>query len=183
VAAAFGAGAFAAVHDDARGPSAGAAQVVSLPLPGAWRKTLAGDVARRRRARALRPSDKLAWPVEGTVTGTFGELRAGHPHEGIDIPLPAGTPIEAAAAGRVSMRELQSGYGRYTCIAHETITTCYAHQSRFGTTAGARVRRGQVIGYVGNTGDTTAYHLHFEVRRGTKPWGTPVDPVKFLPHR
>jgi murein DD-endopeptidase MepM/ murein hydrolase activator NlpD len=183
VAAAFGAGAFAAVHgDDSRGSSAGVPAAVAVPPPGARRELLA-EAAKRRRIRALRPSDRLRWPVKGAVTGTFGELRAGHPHEGIDIPMPAGTPIKAAASGRVIMRELQQGYGKYTCIAHETITTCYGHQSRFGTAVGARVRRGEVIGYVGNTGDTTAYHLHFEVRRGTKPWGTPVDPAKFLPRR
>jgi murein DD-endopeptidase MepM/ murein hydrolase activator NlpD len=174
VVAAFGAVAFAAVQeDDARQRSADVPAAVAVP-PRA-------PVEADRAARALRPSDNLAWPLHGTVTGAFGELRAGHPHEGIDIPMPAGTPIRAAASGRVIMRELQQGYGMYTCIAHKTITTCYGHQSRFGTTLGARVRRGEVIGYVGNTGNTTAYHLHFEVRRGTKPWGTPVNPEKFLP--
>jgi murein DD-endopeptidase MepM/ murein hydrolase activator NlpD len=154
---------------------------VALPPAGVWREGRARHAARRRQ-RALRPSDDLAWPLDGTVTGTFGEIRAGHPHEGLDIPMPAGTPIRAAASGRVILRELEDGYGKYTCIAHKTITTCYGHQSRFGTTVGARVRRGQTIGYVGNTGDTSAYHLHFEVRRGTQRWGTPVDPAKFLPH-
>lgn len=182
LAAAFVAGAFAAVHgDDARHPSADARTAVVFPPSGLWRETRAGRAARRR-LRALRPSDNLAWPLNGTVTGTFGELRAGHPHEGIDIPMPAGTPIRAAAGGRVILRELQDGYGNYTCVAHRTITTCYGHQSRFGTALGASVRRGQVIGYVGKTGDTSAYHLHFEVRRGTRPWGTPVNPAKFLPH-
>jgi murein DD-endopeptidase MepM/ murein hydrolase activator NlpD len=117
------------------------------------------------------------------VTGTFGEIRAGHAHEGLDIPMPAGTAIRAAGSGRVILRELQNGYGNYSCIAHRRITTCYGHQARFATTLGARVRRGQVIGYVGATGDATAYHLHFEVRRGTRPWGAPVDPAKYLPRR
>ena len=98
----------------------------------------------------------------------------------IDIPMPAGTPIRAAAPGRVILRAVEQGYGKYTCIAHRTVTTCYGHQSRFHTRLGARVRRGQVIGYVGNTGDTSAYHVHFEVRRGTRPWGRPVNPLKFL---
>jgi murein DD-endopeptidase MepM/ murein hydrolase activator NlpD len=102
-------------------------------------------------------------------------------HEGIDIPMPAGTPIRAASNGTVVMREWQAGYGRYTCVAHVRITTCYGHQSRFGTKLGAKVRRGQVIGFVGNTGDTGVNHLHFEVRRGTEPWGEPVNPVKKLP--
>lgn len=140
-------------------------------------------VPQRRHVNPFRPSDRLTWPDHGKVTGTFGELRAGHIHEGIDIPMPAGTPIRAAAPGRVVLRAVEQGYGKYTCIAHRTITTCYGHQSRFGTRLGARVRRGQVIGYVGNTGDTSAYHVHFEVRRGTRPWGTPRNPLRFLPHR
>jgi murein DD-endopeptidase MepM/ murein hydrolase activator NlpD len=126
-------------------------------------------------------SDSLTWPLHGEVTGRFHEARAGHLHEGIDIPAPMGTPIRAAAPGRVVMREEQQGYGRYTCIAHRAITTCYGHQSRFGTKLGAHVRRGEVIGYVGNSGNAPAIHLHFEVRRGVKPWGTPMNPLKRLP--
>ena len=130
---------------------------------------------------ASEPSDDLSWPLRGGITGRFGEARGGHMHAGIDIPLPIGTPIKAAGAGRVVMREDESGYGNYTCIAHERITTCYAHQSRFRTKLGARVERGELIGYVGDTGSSSTPHLHFEVRRGTQPWGTPVDPLKYLP--
>jgi murein DD-endopeptidase MepM/ murein hydrolase activator NlpD len=127
------------------------------------------------------PSDDLYWPLHGKITGRFGELRAGHVHEGIDIPMPEGTPIRAAANGKVVMRENEQGYGNYTCIAHATITTCYGHQSKFRTRLGEHVQRGQVIGEVGSTGDTSATHLHFEVRRGTKPWGKPMNPKRFLP--
>ena len=127
-----------------------------------------------------RPSDDLRWPLHGEVTGRFGELRAGHLHEGIDIPMPEGTPIRAAGSGTVVMREVQAGYGKYTCIAHRTIITCYGHQSRFRTKLGERVERGDVIGEVGMTGNAPVTHLHFEVRRGTKPWGKPVNPRKFL---
>ena len=143
-----------------------------------------GDIARHgpgRERPPTAPSDNLTWPLHGAITGRFGEPRAGHMHEGIDIPMPAGTPIRAASNGTVVMREWQAGYGRYTCVAHVRITTCYGHQSRFGTKLGAKVRRGQVIGFVGNTGDTGVNHLHFEVRRGTEPWGEPVNPVKKLP--
>jgi murein DD-endopeptidase MepM/ murein hydrolase activator NlpD len=126
------------------------------------------------------PSDDLRWPLRGGVTGQFGEQRGGHEHAGLDIPMPVGTPIRAAGSGRVVMREVQDGYGNYTCVAHVKITTCYAHQSRFRTKQGAKVRRGQVIGYVGDTGSSSTPHLHFEVRRGTQPWGEPVNPEKYL---
>jgi murein DD-endopeptidase MepM/ murein hydrolase activator NlpD len=178
VVAGFGAVAFGAGGGEARHRSDAVPAAVAVPPADGLR-----DDPALRRARRRRASDDLAWPLHGKVTGTFGESRGGHPHEGVDIPMPVGTPIKAAANGRVIMREVQSGYGKYTCVAHRTITTCYAHQSRFATKLGARVRRGHVIGYVGNTGDTTAYHLHFEVRRGTRPWGTPVDPAKYLPRR
>ena len=97
------------------------------------------------------------------------------------MPAPSGTPIRAAAAGTVVMREWQDGYGNYTCVAHVRLSTCYAHQSRFRVASGATVRRGQVIGYVGNTGTSQTPHLHFEVRQGRRPWGAPLDPLKHLP--
>ena len=168
-------GAIAAVGgDDGRLPSASAAPI-EHPGEAAKRE------AARRRMLAARDGDDLAWPLRGEVTGRFGEARGGHSHDGIDIPMPAGTPIRAAADGKVVMREVESGYGKYTCIAHQRITTCYAHQSRYRTELGADVGRGQVIGYVGNTGNSGAIHLHFEVRRGTRPWGKAVNPATFLP--
>jgi peptidoglycan DL-endopeptidase CwlO len=125
----------------------------------------------------------LTWPLTGEITGRFGEPRAGHYHEGIDIPKPVGTPFAAAADGKVVMREWQEGYGRYTCLAHAAILTCYAHQSRFHTKLGDTVHQGDVIGYTGDTGTSEAPHLHFEVRLGRKPWGKPVNPLKYLPRR
>src|SRR3954471_17487221 len=125
--------------------------------------------------------DALRWPLKGDVTGVFGEPRAGHMHEGIDIPNPVGTPIAAAAGGKVVMREWQDGYGRSTCIAHIEVLTCYAHQSRFHAKLGERVEQGQVIGYTGDTGTSEAPHLHFEVRLARKPWGSPVSPLRYLP--
>jgi murein DD-endopeptidase MepM/ murein hydrolase activator NlpD len=126
-------------------------------------------------------TEELIWPVRGPITGRFGEDRGSHYHAGIDISAAGGTPIKAAADGTVVLREWTSGYGNYTCVAHSTVTTCYAHQSRFGTAEGAVVKRGALIGYVGNTGNSRGNHLHFEVRRGTKPWGTPLDPMRYLP--
>jgi murein DD-endopeptidase MepM/ murein hydrolase activator NlpD len=124
-----------------------------------------------------RGSGRLIWPVNGPITGAFGEQRPGHIHAGIDIAVPSGTPIRAADSGRVVLMAWTGGYGNYTCIQHTaSMSTCYAHQSRFGTSNGAGVRQGQVIGYVGNTGHSFGAHLHFEVRIN----GTPVQPLNYL---
>jgi murein DD-endopeptidase MepM/ murein hydrolase activator NlpD len=79
------------------------------------------------------------------------------------------------------MREWQDGYGKYTCIRHVDVLTCYAHQSRFRTKLGEKVAQGDVIGYTGDTGTSEAPHLHFEVRRGRRVWGKPLNPARYLP--
>jgi murein DD-endopeptidase MepM/ murein hydrolase activator NlpD len=122
-------------------------------------------------------SGQLIWPVNGPVTGSFGEVRPGHLHAGIDIAVPEGTPIRAADSGRVALMGWVGGYGNYTCIQHTaSMSTCYGHQSSFSTSNGASVSQGQVIGLSGNTGNSTGPHLHFEVRIN----GTPVDPLGYL---
>jgi murein DD-endopeptidase MepM/ murein hydrolase activator NlpD len=122
-------------------------------------------------------SGRLIWPVNGPITGVFGEPRPGHFHAGVDISAPTGTPIRAADSGRVVLMGFVGGYGNYTCVQHTaSMSTCYGHQSRFGTSNGASVRQGQVIGYVGSTGHSTGPHLHFEVRIN----GTPVNPMGYL---
>lgn len=119
------------------------------------------------------------WPIEGTLSSPFGS-RWGSVHEGIDISAPEGTPIKAAASGTVILMQDEAssgGYGNYTCVDHGGgISTCYAHQSAFGTEMGASVRQGEVIGYVGNTGHSFGAHLHFEVRIN----GTATDPMGYL---
>ncbi len=122
-------------------------------------------------------SGRLIWPVNGTITGSFGEQRPGHMHAGIDIAAPGGTPIRAADTGRVALAGWTGGYGQYTCIQHtSSLSTCYGHQSRIGVSTGQSVRQGQVIGAVGSTGHSTGNHLHFEVRVG----GSPVSPLAYL---
>jgi murein DD-endopeptidase MepM/ murein hydrolase activator NlpD len=119
----------------------------------------------------------MIWPVNGTLSSPFG-WRWGRMHEGIDIAIPAGTPIRAAKAGRVILAAYTSGYGNYTCIDHGGgLSTCYAHQSSYATSTGATVDQGQVIGYVGCTGSCFGDHLHFEVRVN----GAAVDPLGYLP--
>jgi murein DD-endopeptidase MepM/ murein hydrolase activator NlpD len=118
----------------------------------------------------------LIWPVNGPVTSPFG-YRWGRLHAGIDIGVGYGTPIHAAATGRVVLAGWTGGYGNYTCIDHGGgLATCYAHQSSYAVSAGAQVSQGQVIGYVGSTGHSFGAHLHFEVRIN----GNPVDPLGYL---
>jgi murein DD-endopeptidase MepM/ murein hydrolase activator NlpD len=118
----------------------------------------------------------LSWPVSGPVTSPFG-MRWGRLHTGIDIGAPTGTPIHAAASGRVIIAGWVSGYGNLTVLDHGGgLATAYAHQSGFAVGAGAEVARGDVIGYVGCTGHCFGPHLHFEVRVN----GTPVDPLGYL---
>jgi murein DD-endopeptidase MepM/ murein hydrolase activator NlpD len=121
-------------------------------------------------------SGAVAWPVSGPVVSGFG-MRWGRLHAGVDIAVPAGTPIHAAASGTVVMLGWVDGYGNYTCVDHGGgMSTCYAHQSGYATSAGAQVSQGQVIGYVGCTGHCFGDHLHFEVRIN----GSPVDPMGYL---
>jgi murein DD-endopeptidase MepM/ murein hydrolase activator NlpD len=121
-------------------------------------------------------SGALIWPVNGAFTSPFG-MRWGRLHAGIDIAAPEGTPIRAADDGTVILAGWTGGYGNYTCISHGgALSTCYAHQSRYGTSTGANVGKGQVIGYVGNTGQSFGAHLHFEVRVN----GAPQDPMGYL---
>ena len=103
-------------------------------------------------------------------------LRFTRLHAGIDFAAPTGTPILAAGAGHVIEAGVFGGYGRWVKIAHEGgLATGYAHMSRIaaGVKRSARVRQGQVIGYVGSTGLSTGPHLHFELHRG----GRPIDPL------
>ena len=121
-------------------------------------------------------SSGLIWPVSGPVTSPFG-WRWGRLHEGIDIGVPYGTPIRAAASGTIIYCGWESGYGNLTVIDHGgAIATAYAHQSSILVACGQQVTQGDVIGYVGSTGHSTGPHLHFEVRVN----GIPVDPMGYL---
>src|SRR3954454_7413180 len=121
-------------------------------------------------------STTIIRPVSGPVTSDFGP-RWGRHHAGLDIGASTGTPIRAAACGTVSLAGQQSGYGNIICITHTSrFSTCYAHLSHFGVSTGAHVQQGQVIGYVGCTGNCTGPHLHFETRVG----GVARDPKPYL---
>lgn len=122
------------------------------------------------------------WPVEGQITGSFGERidpfnGEGAFHSGVDISAAYGTPIVAPADGVVTFTEQLGGYGRALMIDHGNgINTRYGHLSGYAVTAGQVVHRGEVIGYVGASGRSTGPHLHYEVRIND----TPVNPYKYL---
>jgi murein DD-endopeptidase MepM/ murein hydrolase activator NlpD len=117
----------------------------------------------------------LIWPVDGILTSGFG-MRWGRMHEGIDISVPEGTPIRAAASGTVILAAYTGGYGNYSCIDHGGgLSTCYGHMSGYGVTSGS-ISQGATIGYSGNTGSSTGPHLHFEVRVN----GVAQDPLGYL---
>ena len=99
-------------------------------------------------------------------------------HAGIDIGAGSGTPIYAAKAGTVIHSGGMGGYGNAVIIDHGGgFTTLYAHQSRLGSREGQQVSQGQVIGYVGSTGNSTGPHLHFETRVN----GAAQNPRRYLP--
>jgi len=121
-------------------------------------------------------SSGLIWPVNGPITSPFG-WRWGRMHEGVDIGVPYGTPIHAAAAGTVVYCGWMSGYGNLVAIDHGGgLSTAYGHQSSIAVGCGQSVGQGDVIGYVGCTGHCFGPHLHFEVRVD----GSPVDPLGYL---
>jgi murein DD-endopeptidase MepM/ murein hydrolase activator NlpD len=124
----------------------------------------------------------LIYPVNGPITSPFGWRI--HPilgykkfHTGVDFGVGYGTPIRAADSGTVIYATWMGGYGNVIIVDHgDGLSTLYAHQSSLAVGTGARVTRGQTVGYVGSTGFSTGPHLHFEVRVN----GNPVDPMGYL---
>lgn len=122
------------------------------------------------------------WPVEGPITGAFGERidpfnGEGAFHSGVDISSHYGEAVHAAADGVVAFAENMAGYGRLIIVEHaHDITTRYGHLSGFAVTEGQTIHRGEILGYVGLSGRSTGPHLHYEVRIHD----TPVNPHRFL---
>ena len=98
-------------------------------------------------------------------------------HDGIDIAVPTGTPVHAAAAGIVIYASWMTGYGNLVVIDHGNgLATAYAHNSSLVVTVGQLVEQGRTISLSGSTGNSTGPHVHFEVRVN----GVPVDPLRYL---
>jgi murein DD-endopeptidase MepM/ murein hydrolase activator NlpD len=150
---------------------------ISRALEGGLSSNFAGDWTELADAPSL-------WPVEGRVASSFGEREdpitgngEGEFHTGVDIDAPAGTPVRAAADGDVTRADIGSGYGREVVLDHgHDVLTLYGHLSAIAVVAGQHVTRGEVIGYVGQTGRATGPNLHYEVRLHN----VPVNPHKYL---
>ena len=123
------------------------------------------------------------WPLRGRLTSLFGPRT--HPiygtpdfHTGIDLAVPEGTPVHAAAPGTVIWADTKGGYGLLVIIDHGNgYTSYYGHLSRILVRVGQFVEVGQVVALSGNTGLSTGPHLHFEVRKS----GEPINPLPLLP--
>src|SRR5262245_27423647 len=146
----------------------------ALPVDGVAGPT---TVAALRRAPPTCPI-ALAWPVDAPLGNGFGP-RGDHFHAGIDLLAAAGTPVRAAAPGRVAYAgRIDGGWGKLVVVAHERrVRTMYAHLSAVSVDVGERVATGTRVGAVGSTGNATGPHLHFEVRLH----GAAVDPSTALP--
>ena len=132
--------------------------------------------------RSLYASTPSVWPVRGWVTSPFGNRTSPFSgilkfHEGMDIAAQTGTPVVAPADGVVIKAGFSTGYGNMVEISHGYgLKTIFGHNSRLNVKAGQRVKRGDVISYVGDTGSSTGPHLHYEVRSN----GLPVNPAKYM---
>lgn len=123
------------------------------------------------------------WPASGRLTSGFGMRRSPFNrtvmqfHSGIDIAGVHGSAIYATAEGVITSASYRGGYGNLVIISHGYgFETYYAHLSRFAVSSGQRVKRGQVIGYMGRTGRVTGTHLHYEVRVN----GVAVNPMSYI---
>lgn len=155
-----------------------AASDASLAATIRAREGLAGRASRGGEVGggAVSPGGMI-WPIRGRVTSEYGP-RWGRMHQGIDIANSNGTPIYAAKDGEVIVSGSQGGYGQAIVIAHGGgLSTLYAHQSRLAVSEGTVVRQGQLIGYVGSTGNSTGNHVHFETRVN----GSAQNPRRYLP--
>ena len=122
------------------------------------------------------------WPVLGHITDSFGSRLdpfsgEGAFHTGVDVASDYGAPVHATADGVITIAENHAGYGRLVVVDHGFgITTWYAHLSAFSAIVGARVKRGEVVGYTGISGRSTGPHVHYEVRVNNAP----VNPWRYM---
>jgi len=169
-------------EEDEMAVAAGEALARLSELTSATRKDMSSLTSSATRYRdKLNHTPSIA-PTKGKIVSGYGNrlhpiLRVTRLHEGVDIRAPRGTPIVATADGVVMRAGWMGSYGNAVEISHGYgITTLYAHNSRNAVKAGAAVKRGQVIAYVGSTGLSTGTHVHYEVRVNKRP----VNPSSYM---
>lgn len=160
-------------------PGVAAAQPVTTadsPEPAAPDRATPPAPPRGKPAVVGRKDGSLQWPVRGVLYARFGR-KGKEPHDGIDLAAPAGSPVKTAGEGNVLFAGEQKGYGLIVIVEHpKGLITLYAHNRDLRVKGGQKVREGQVIATVGDSGATSGPHLHFEVRQD----GNPVDPLDHL---
>ena len=133
------------------------------------------------------PRGSWVAPVPGAITSEAGMRQ--HPildvvrcHAGVDMTAPVGVPVRAVDRGVVVKAGMNGGYGNYVEIAHEGVSTSYAHLNSIEVETGQMVKRGRTIGTVGSTGLSTGPHLHFEVTVNDRPYNPRgwLDDIKQL---
>jgi murein DD-endopeptidase MepM/ murein hydrolase activator NlpD len=124
------------------------------------------------------PGSFVAPLSRARVSSPFGEIRGrGRRHYGVDLRARHGTPVAATVEGRVAFAGWRQGFGRLVIVEHSgELESYYAHLSDFAVRRGERVATGQVVGFVGESGNATGPHLHFEMRER----GRPIDPSIFV---
>ena len=135
-----------------------------------------------RKKSTLMASRPTSWPVRGWISSDFGDRHSPLTgkqgfHTGVDIANDMGSPIRATADGEVSFAGWEGGYGKLVVVNHGNgYSTYYGHLSEIKAAIGKHVKRGDVVGLMGATGNTTGPHLHYEVR----VFGAAVNPSKYL---
>lgn len=153
---------------------------VSIPDQSEKLLQLKEDIVQHQKQMASTPS---IWPVRGRVTSEFGPrispiTRRREFHFGIDIAGSRGSPIYAAADGKVIFAAYRRGFGNTVILNHgDSLSTLYAHLKSFNVSVGSEVKKGQVLGYMGSTGYSTGAHVHYEVHKK----GVAVNPGGYLP--
>jgi murein DD-endopeptidase MepM/ murein hydrolase activator NlpD len=150
----------------------------SLIIPGARPQDARGTALASRGAQPSRSSSGISfsWPARARISSYYG-WRWGRMHSGIDIAVSTGTPVRAAADGRVSYAGWLGDYGKLVIVDHGYgFQTYYAHNSTITVSPGEWVSAGERIALSGNTGRSTGPHVHFEIRRD----GRAVDPMNYL---
>ena len=151
-------------------------------LLGTLESGLASVKSRVETQQALDRANPTSWPVMGWLSSSFGARKdpfTGQPdfHTGLDISAGQGTPVKATADGTVESAAYNGNYGNSIVITHGFgIATRFGHLSQYAVRAGQKVKRGEIIGYVGSTGRATSPHLHYEILLN----GQPSNPLRLL---